>query len=304
MARGMNHVYLVGALARDPELRYTPNGTAVFEATVAGEDRVVGNDGRERNLPWYHRVSILGKPAEWQAERNLKGGDAVMVEGTLDYSSWEAPEGGKRSAIKVKALRMEGLDTQPELIQDAGGGVRMGNGLNEVALIGNVVRDPELRYTPAGDAVLGIGLAVNETWNDRQGNKQEKTHWIDVTLWREMAEAMKELRKGDPVMVRGRLVNESWTDRDGNKRNSTKVEATRVEALSRGAGAGQSANTSAATSAGPRTQTASSAARPPAQGNGYGQPQNRAANTGNRSGGLDIDQGLDDFPPEEEDLPF
>ncbi|CAM4312347.1 single-stranded DNA-binding protein [Deinococcus marmoris] len=298
MARGMNHVYLVGALARDPELRYTPNGTAVFEATVAGEDRVVGTDGRERNLPWYHRVSILGKPAEWQAERNLKGGDAVMVEGTLDYSSWDAPEGGKRSAVKVKALRMEGLDAQPELIQDAGGGVRMGNGMNEVALIGNVVRDPELRYTPAGDAVLGIGLAVNETWNDRAGNKQEKTHWIDVTLWREMAEAMKELRKGDPVMVKGRLVNESWTDKDGNKRNSTKVEATRVEALSRGAGAGASA----ATPAGPRTQTASSAARP--QGNGYGQSQNQAANTGNRSGGLDIDQGLDDFPPEEEDLPF
>ncbi|GGL77436.1 single-stranded DNA-binding protein [Deinococcus aerolatus] len=300
MARGMNHVYLVGALARDPELRYTPNGTAVFEATVAGEDRVVGNDGRERSLPWYHRVSILGKPAEWQAERNLKGGDAVMVEGALDYSSWEAPEGGKRSAIKVKALRMEGLDAQPELIQDAGGGVRMGNGLNEVVLVGNVVRDPELRYTPAGDAVLGIGLAVNETWNDRQGNKQEKTHWVDVTLWRELAEAMKELRKGDPVMVKGRLVNESWTDRDGNKRNSTKVEATRVEALSRGAGTG----TPAATPAGPRTQTASSAARPQTQSSGYGQDQGRAANTGNRSGGLDIDQGLDDFPPEEEDLPF
>ena len=245
MARGMNHVYLVGALARDPELRYTPNGTAVFEATVAGEDRVVGNDGRERSLPWYHRVSILGKPAEWQAERNLKGGDAVMVEGALDYSSWEAPEGGKRSAIKVKALRMEGLDTQPELIQDAGGGVRMGNGLNEVVLVGNVVRNPELRYTPAGDAVLGIGLAVNETWNNRQGNKQEKTHWVDVTLWRELAEAMKELRKGDPVMVKGRLVNESWTDRDGNKRNSTKVEATRVEALSRGAGTGTPAATPA-----------------------------------------------------------
>ncbi|GGM20802.1 single-stranded DNA-binding protein [Deinococcus aerophilus] len=300
MARGMNHVYLIGALARDPELRYTPSGTAVFEATVAGEDHIVGNDGRERKLPWYHRVSILGKPAEWQAERNLKGGDAVMVEGTLDYSSWEAPEGGKRSMVKVKALRMEGLGTQPELVQDAGGGVRMSSGMNEVLVIGNVVRDPELRYTPAGDAVLGIGLAVNETWNDRQGNKQEKTHWIDVTLWRELAEAMKDLKKGDPVLVQGRLVNEAWTDRDGNKRNSTKVEATRVEALSRGAGVGTSAGTAAATPAGPRTQTASSAARPTAMA----ASQSRTANTGNRSGGLDIDQGLDDFPPEEEDLPF
>ncbi|MFC4640082.1 single-stranded DNA-binding protein [Deinococcus hohokamensis] len=293
MARGMNHVYLIGALARDPELRYTPSGTAVFEATVAGEDHVIGNDGRERKLPWYHRVSILGKPAEWQAERNLKGGDAVMVEGSLEYSQWEAPEGGKRSMVRVKALRMEQLGTQPELVQDAGGGVRMGSGMNEVVLIGNVTRDPELRYTPAGDAVLGIGLAVNETWNDRQGQRQEKTHWIDVTLWRDLAESMKDLRKGDAVLVQGRLVNEAWTDREGNKRNSTKVEATRVEALSRGTGAGQAGY--AASPAAPR-QTTSSGARPQAA-----QPR---ATTGNRSGGLDIDQGLDDFPPEEEDLPF
>lgn len=296
MARGMNHVYLIGALARDPELRYTPSGTAVFEATIAGEDHIIGTDGRERKLPWYHRVSILGKPAEWQAERNLKGGDAVMVEGSLEYSQWEAPEGGKRSMVRVKAQRMEQLGYQPELVQDAGGGVRMGSGLNEVILIGNVVRDPELRYTPAGDAVLGIGLAVNETWTDRQGQKQEKTHWIDATLWRELAESMKDLKKGDPVVVKGRLVNEAWTDKEGNKRNSTKIEATRVESLSRGAGAGQSGY--AASPAAPRTQTASSTARPQAS---------RAAtanSTGNRSGGLDIDQGLDDFPPEEEDLPF
>lgn len=295
MARGMNHVYLIGALARDPELRYTPGGTAVFEATVAGEDHIVGNDGKERKLPWYHRVSILGKPAEWQAERNLKAGDAVMVEGSLEYSSWEAPEGGKRSMVRVKALRMEQLGSAPELVQDAGGGVRMAGGLNEVVLIGNVTRDPELRYTPAGDAVLGLGLAVNESWQDRQGQRQEKTHWIDVTLWRDLAESMKDLRKGDPILVQGRLVNEAWTDREGNKRNSTKVEATRVEALSRGAGASGSP---AATPAAPRTQTAGSTARPQASSVA------RGTTTGTRSGGLDIDQGLDDFPPEEEDLPF
>ena len=300
MARGMNHIYLVGALARDPELRYTPSGVAVFEATVAGEDHVIGNDGRERKLPWYHRVSILGKPAEWQAEKGLKGGDAVLVEGSLDYSQWEAPEGGKRSMVKVKAQRIEQLGYTPELVQDAGGGVRMGRGMNEVLVIGNLTRDPELRYTPAGDAVLGIGLAVNESWQDRQGQKQEKTHWIDVTLWRELAESMKDLKKGDPVLIQGRLTNEAWTDRDGNKRNSTKVEATRVEALARGAGTGSPA----ATSAGPRTQTASSSARPQASAGASRAQPARAANTGTRSGGLDIDQGLDDFPPEEEDLPF
>ena len=304
MARGMNHVFLIGALARDPELRYTGSGMAVFEATVAGEDRIIGNDGRERNLPWYHRVSILGKPAEWQAERNLKGGDAVMVEGTLEFRQWEAPEGGKRSAVNVKALRMEQLGTQPELVQDAGGGVRMSGALNEVLVVGNVTRDPEIRYTPAGDAVLSLSVAVNEQYQDRQGQRQEKVHYIDATLWRDLAENMKELRRGDPVMVMGRLVNEGWTDKDGNKRNSTRVEATRVEALSRGAGQAN-ANGSAATPAAPRTQTASSAARPQAGGYGNAQSQpSRAANPGSRSGGLDIDQGLDDFPPEDDDLPF
>ena len=292
MAKGMNHVFLIGVLARDPELRYTPSGTAVFEATVAGEDHILGVDGKERKLPWYHRVSVLGKPAEWQAEKNLKGGDALMVEGSLEYSQWEAPEGGKRSMVRVKAMRMEQLGYQPELIQDAGGGVRMSGGMNEVILIGNVVRNPELRYTPTGDAVLGIGLAVNESWNDRQGQRQEKTHWIDATLWRELAESMKDLQKGDPVLVQGRLVNESWTDKDGNKRNSTKVEATRVESLARGAAA-QTSGTAASTPA--REPVAAAPTRA---------PRGATAPAPARSGGLDIDQGLDDFPPEEDDLPF
>lgn len=305
MARGMNHVFLIGALARDPELRYTGSGLAVFEATVAGEDRVVGNDGRERNIPWYHRVSILGKPAEWQSERGLKAGDAVMVEGALEYRQWEAPEGGKRSAVNVKALRMEQLGYQPELIQDAGGGVRMSGAMNEVMVVGNITRDPELRYTQTGDAVLSLSIAVNENYQDRQGQRQEKVHYVDSTLWRELAEAMKDMRKGDAVLLVGRLVNESWQDKDGNKRNSTRIEATRVEALARGAAPGQQTGYAAATPAVPRPQTASSSARPQQSGYGNGPSQPaRAANTGSRSGGLDIDQGLDDFPPEEDDLPF
>ncbi len=297
MARGMNHVYLIGTLAREPELRYTGSGVAVYEATIAGEDHIAGQDGKMRQLPWYHRISILGKPAEWQAERNLQAGDPVMVEGSLDYSSWDAPEGGKRTAVRVKALRVESLGTQPETTQDAGGGVRMSGGMNQVMVVGNLTREPDLRYTPAGDAVLGLSMAVNETWNDRQGVKQEKVHWLDATLWRELAESAKDLKKGDPVMVTGRLTNESWTDKEGNKRNSTKIEATRVEALARGAAPG-----TATTPAAPRQATAS-AARPqqrsaaPGTGSQYGGQQ------GSRSAGLDIDSGLQDFPPEE-DLPF
>ncbi|ADY25551.1 single-strand binding protein [Deinococcus proteolyticus MRP] len=291
MARGMNHVFLIGALARDPELRYTQSGLAVFEATVAGEDHIVGNDGKERRLPYYHRISMLGKPAEWQGERGYRAGDPVLVEGSLEYNAWDSPEGGKRSIVRVKALRIEQLAAQAPLTEDAGGGVRMAGGMNEVLVVGNLTREPELRYTPGGDAVLSLGLAVNENWTDRSGEKQEKVHWIDVTLWRELAEAMQNLKKGDPVLVKGRLMNESWTDKDGNKRSSTKVEATRVEALSRGAGTGSTAATPAA----PRQATGSAA---------YSAPFTGGAGMGNRSGGLDIDQGLNDIPPEEDDMPF
>lgn len=305
MARGMNHVFLIGALAREPEMRYTQNGTAIFEAVLAGEDEVIGNDGKVHNLPWYHRIQAIGRSAEWYKDRNLQTGQGLMVEGSLDYSQWEDQNGGgKRSAIRVRIDRLEGLGYEPELVQDASGGVRMRNALNEVFLIGNLARDPDLRYTQTGVAVMKITVAVNQTWRNAQGEQQEKTHWIDVETWREQAEALQNLRKGDAVLVQGRIKNESWTDKDGNKRNNTKIEATRVEALARGAAPAQSSGYAAATPAAPRPQTASSSARPQQGGYGQAPSQPARANTGSRSGGLDIDQGLDDFPPEEDDLPF
>lgn len=296
MARGLNHVYLLGALARDPELRYTPNGTAVADLTVAGEDNVMGNDGRARVLPWYHRVSLLGQQAE-RVSNEMKGGEAVLVEGTLDFRSWETPEGVKRSAVSVKALRIEGAQygsRAEALVTDSVGGKRLTNAVNEVVLIGNLTRDSELRYTPGGDAVITISMAVNESWKDKTGNWQEKTHFVEVNLWRDLAEFAGELKKGDPVLIMGRLVNESWTDREGNKRSTTRVEGRRIESLSRGPGTGTAATTPSAN----RSASGNAPARnaPAASVNAGGK------GVGSRAG-LDIDEGLNDFPPEE-DLPF
>ncbi len=292
MARGLNHVYLLGALARDPELRYTPNGTAVADLTVAGEDNIVGNDGRARVLPWYHRVSILGQQAERLTDGSMKAGDAILIEGALEFRSWETPEGQKRSAVNVKALRVEAAQygQRPEpLVTDSVGGKRLSNALNEVVLIGNLTRDSELRYTPSGDAVTTISMAVNESWKDKTGNWQEKTHYVEVNLWRELAEAAGETKKGDPVMIMGRLVNESWTDREGNKRSTTRVEGRRIENLVRGPGAAGSAGTT-----------------PGAGRQAYGNAPTRQTQpvaAGSRAK-PDIDEGLTDFPPPEEDLPF
>ncbi len=90
---------------------------------------------------------------------------------------------------------------------------------NKIILVGNLGRDPELRYTPQGDAVCDFSIATNEKRRDKAGEFQDVTTWFKVTLWRRQAEnASKYLTKGKAVYVEGRLQTEEWTDRDGNKR--------------------------------------------------------------------------------------
>lgn len=236
--RGHNEIFLLGAWARQPELRHTQSGLAIFEGTIAGEEEIIGADGQPKRLPFYHKVTLMGKPAEWQAEKNQSAGDAVAVFGAVEYSSWDDKDGGgKRSALNVKARRIEAVETSAERTQDAGGGQRLSGGENHVLLAGNLTADPETKETPGGK-VTNLRLAVNETWTDKSGNKQEKTHWIDVAAWRELSDAAAGLSKGAPVLVRGRLSNESWTDKDGNKRSTQRVEATSLSRLNSDGAAG------------------------------------------------------------------
>lgn len=98
---------------------------------------------------------------------------------------------------------------------------------NKIIVIGNLGRDPELRYTPQGDAVCDFSIATNERKRDKAGEFQDVTTWFKVTLWRKQAEnASKYLTKGKPVYVEGRLQTEEWTDRDGNKRFTLVIQGT------------------------------------------------------------------------------
>lgn len=277
MARGLNNIILVGTLTQPPELRYTPGGLAILELNLAGNDHVIGDDGQPRDLAWYHRATTFGAQAESLANQ-LEVGSPVFIEGRVNYRSWETPDGQKRSSLDVNASRVEvlgfgGRGAEPTVI-DSRGQARLRDAFNQVMLIGNLTRDAELRYTPNGSAVTRFSLAVNERFRDRNGADQERTHYIDVNVWREMAEAAGTLSKGDPVYVVGRLVNDSWTDKEGNKRYTTRVEGSRVEHLTRGPGSG---------GAGTRSEPRPTVAAAPA-----------------RTRQLDIDE---EFPPEEE-LPF
>ena len=109
--------------------------------------------------------------------------------------------------------------------------------LNMVHLIGNLGRDAELRYTPGGAAIATINIATTETWNDKQGQRQERTEWHRCVLWGKQAESLSEyLKKGKQVAVVGRLQTRQWEDKDGNKRYTTEIRVDRLVLLGGGGG--------------------------------------------------------------------
>jgi len=98
---------------------------------------------------------------------------------------------------------------------------------NKVILLGNVTRDPEIRYTPKGTAVTELGMAVNRVYSTDSGEKREEVLFVDVTLWGRTAEIAGEyLKKGRPVLIEGRLQLDTWDDKQsGQKRSKLKVVA-------------------------------------------------------------------------------
>jgi single-strand DNA-binding protein len=113
--------------------------------------------------------------------------------------------------------------------------------LNKVMLIGNLTRDPEIKYTPKGQAIAELGLAINRRYTTESGEKREETTFVDVTLWGRLAEIAKEyLAKGRPVYIEGRLTLDTWDDKQtGQKRSKMRVTGDQMQLLgSRGDGGG------------------------------------------------------------------
>jgi single-strand DNA-binding protein len=105
--------------------------------------------------------------------------------------------------------------------------------LNKVMLIGNLTRDPEIKYTPKGTAIAQLGLAVNRSWSNDAGEKQEETTFVDVELFGRVAEIAGEyLRKGRPVFIEGRLKLDTWDDKQsGQKRSKMRVVGEQLQLL-------------------------------------------------------------------------
>ena len=181
----------------------------------------------------------------------------------------------------------------------------MARGINKVILVGTLGADPETRHATGGNGttITSVRLATNESWTDKQGQKQERTEWHRVKFFGKLAEIASEyLRKGSQVFVEGSLRTDKYTDRDGNERYSTDIIASEMQMLggrSQGDSQGEPSNRGAH--------------RAPANGHqsgsGHRQPSNAPANTGGHQGAAaGSPQGgygtaMSDFPIED-DIPF
>lgn len=112
--------------------------------------------------------------------------------------------------------------------------------LNKVLLIGNLGKDPEIRYMPSGEAVANFSIATTESWKDKQGQKVEKTEWHNIVMYRKLAEiAGQYLKKGSSVYLEGRIQTEKWQDKQtGADRYTTKIIADEMKMLGSKAGGG------------------------------------------------------------------
>ncbi len=151
--------------------------------------------------------------------------------------------------------------------------------LNKVFLMGNLTRDPELRYIPSGTAVADFSIAINRFFKNKEGTKTEDTCFVRVVVWANQAESCaKYLSKGRPVFIEGRLQSRSWEDKDGQKRSAMEVVAERVQFLGSPQGSGSNTAMASETKEAPmpeiqinekeepKTQTSSSEKKPDKSG--------------------------------------
>ena len=237
--RGINQVHYIGCITQNPELKYTPNGLAILELTVAGKETVMKSDGTPSTSVFYNRCKCFATYAEALTD-NLQQGDVVDVQGKLEYRSWEQ-NGEKRSTVETVIETIQTLSGSFVTEDDRRGQPVLVDSLNQVTLGGNLTRDPDHRILPIGNSVTRLTLAVSERYGAKAEN--EKIGYFDLQGWGELAESLVNGLKGQGVVGVGRVLSESWADKDGNKRYGTKIELERAHFVASG---GRSAATRAA----------------------------------------------------------
>ena len=161
-------------------------------------------------------------------------------------------------------------------------------GVNKAILVGNLGRDPELRQTPNGQAVVNFTLATSENWTDKSGERQERTEWHRIVVWGRTAEMCNQyLSKGRTVYVEGRIQTREWEDKEGNKRYTTEINASTVNFIGPRTGGGDGGGSGGGDGGGSHGGNDSTGGSP---------------SSGSSRGGSGA--SMDPGPPADDDIPF
>jgi single-strand DNA-binding protein len=227
MARGMNKAMLIGFVERGPETRHTADGQPVASFAVSTNRHwtTTAGEARESN-EWFHLVA-WGKLAE-MAGRQLKCGQRVYAEGHLQTRAWESSDGQRHVLTEFVASKLIPFDaSRPD--DEPQDDADLPLCLNRVMVIGNLGRDPEMRYTPGGQAVTSFSVAATRTWMAASGERRDSTEWFNVVSWGSLAEICNQyLARGRRVYVEGELRTRNWDQPNGQKHFRTELVASEM----------------------------------------------------------------------------
>ncbi len=227
MARGMNKVTIIGFVERDPEMRRTASRQQVASFPVSTNRRWTTNSGESREATEWFNIVAWGDLAESVA-RLVHKDQRIYAEGYLQSRSWEDADGQRQVRTEMVANRVipmddrEAITTREPDVENE----EMPLCLNRVMVIGNLGRDPEMRYTPEGQALTSFSLAATRTWTSANDGRRDSTEWFNVVSWGSLAEICNQyLTKGRRVYVEGELRTRGWQQPDGKKLFRTELVA-------------------------------------------------------------------------------
>ncbi len=229
----LNRVHIIGYQTQPVEVRQTPGGASVTDLNLVVPYAFKSDSGELLKGKGFHTVTLWGPMADI-AGQYVQPGSQVFVAGRLQTDSWEDQQSGeKRSKTKVVAMDLILLDPKDGQMPAPQGAPNVTNVINNVELVGNVTRDPEMRTTTNGQQVLTLGVATNERWKDKSsGEDRDRTEFHNVVVWGELAdEVNRAIKKGNRVYVSGRVQTRSWETQTGSKRTTTEVIADNVHLL-------------------------------------------------------------------------
>lgn len=226
MARGMNKVMVIGHVVRPPEMRRASDDQPVVSFALATIRRWKTSAGEAREATEWFNVVAWGNLAE-TASAQLCRDQRVYAQGHLQTRRWEDREGHRHVRTEVVADRLIPLDfREDDLAAPPDEGEELPLCLNRVMVIGNLGRDPEMRYTPGGQAVTSFSLAATRKWTTPNSDRRDATEWFNIVSWGSLAEICNQyLTKGRRVYVEGELRTRTWDQPDGSRHFRTELVA-------------------------------------------------------------------------------